>query len=277
MACILMVSAFLALDLSIPSDNYEAFLRTRYSIDGSEVLFHWTGDIYSYVPGEQSIQLFIGEGFNVARLEPVEGGYRMLSREIFVYRDPGSGEILSSWVNPLTSDTLDVIHVANDPVNAVLPRSQGDWQFQMPYTILSDGTVAWDLDILLCYPSPLPADSFPEFSGSNTYQGAEMFQFLTPLSTLEDTLTPSVPCDISWTRIGPWLPWMRMGSASGVLIYHCIGEKLAAGWDGLPADLRSWVEENQPGFRHAPETYTRPNETSWTYFRRMLEEGEVEP
>jgi hypothetical protein len=223
------------------------------------------------------MHLFVGEGFNVARLEPVEGGYRMLSREIFVYRDPGSGRILSSWVNPLTSDTVEVIHVANDPVNAVLPRSQGDWQFQMPYSILSDGTVAWDLDILLCYPSPLPADSFPEFSGSNTYQGAEMFQFLTPLSALEDTLAPGVPCDISWTRIGPWLPWMRMGDAPGVLIYHCTGEKLAAGWDGLPADLRSWVEENHPGFRHAPETYTRPNETSWTYFRRLLEEGEVEP
>ncbi|NLP05042.1 DUF1838 family protein [Candidatus Fermentibacteria bacterium] len=271
----LLAAAATGLDLSLPADNCEAFLRTRCSLDCTEVFFHWRGDIYSIVPGEPSELLFLGEGFNVARLEPVENGYMMLSREVFLYRDPDTGEILDSWENPFTGETVRVVHVLNDPVNSVIPRTLGDRGFSVPCTILEDGTVAWDLDILLFYPSPLPRDSFPLYSGSDMYQGCEMFQFFTTLDALEDTSSASVPCHISWTRAGPWLPWMRMADRPGWLLYHCTGGKIAS-WEAMPPEIRQWVESGHPEFAHAPSEYTRPNSTSWSYFRELLESGELE-
>jgi hypothetical protein len=266
-----------ALDLGVPAENYESFLRTRCSLDGSEVVFYWSGEIYSFPKDEAGLLLFICDGYNISRLEPTDGGYRMLSREVFVYRDPETGSILDSWANPMTSDTVRVVHVWNDPVNALLPRRQGDWEFSMPYTSLGDSAVSWDLNIVLCYPSPLPADSFPLYSGSNSYQGSEMFHFFVRTADLEDPDLPSVPCLISWTRVGQWLPWMEMGSRPGWLLYSCTGRKLPGGYAELPADLRAFVESGHPGFTSSPDEYTRPNETSWTYFRKLLESGGYVP
>ena len=269
----LAASAVGALNLESAEDNFQAFMRTRGDLSGREVVFYWTGDIYSFIPEVGSRHLFAADGFNIGRLEEHGNGYRLLTREVFVYRDPDTGEILEEWANPLTTDTVGVIHVWNDPVNSYMPRSQGDWEFQMPYTELPYNRISWNLDILLAYPSPLPADSFPRYSGSNLYQGAELFHFFVSRSDLEDTTLTTVPCQISWTRLGQWLPWMRMADRPGYLIYHCSGAKLPGGFSALPADIRELVADHDNSFSRAPETYQTPNQTSWTYFRSLLEAG----
>ena len=53
----------------------------------------------------------------IENLENIEVGYRLISREGMLYLDFDSGEVLRTWVNPYTGETVDVIHVANDPVN----------------------------------------------------------------------------------------------------------------------------------------------------------------
>ncbi|MGM0628224.1 MAG: DUF1838 family protein [Candidatus Fermentibacterota bacterium] len=272
-ALIVPVAAGFALDLDDPGQNYLAFMRTRGDLAGDEVVFYWTGDIYSFVPGQQSRHLFAADGYNIGRLEEHGNGYRLLTREVFVYRDPDTGEILEEWANPYTGDTVGVIHVWNDPVNSYMPRSQGDWEFSMPYTELPGGEISWNLDILLAYPSPLPADSFPEYSGSNLYQGAELFHFFVSRDDLADTTLTTVSCRLSWTRFGQWLPWMRMADRSGYLVYHCAGAKLPGGFEALPEDIRALVADHDMVFSRAPEEYTSPNQTSWTYFRRLLEAG----
>ncbi len=259
--------------LDDPARNFEAFMRTRGDLSGEEVVFYWTGDIYSFVPGQRSVHLFAADGYNIGRLEEHGNGYRLLTREVFVYRDPDTGEIMEEWANPFTGDTVGVMQVWNDPVNSYLPRRQGDWEFSMPYTELPGGEISWNLDILLAYPSPLPADSFPEYSGSNLYQAAELFHFFVSREDLADTALTTVPCRISWTRFGQWLPWMRMADRPGHLIYHCSGAKLPGGFEALPEDIRRLVADHDMDFSRAPEEYTSPNRTSWTYFRRLLEAG----
>jgi len=271
-AAILIISSLSALDLEDPSDNFSCFMRTRGDTAGEEVVFYWSGSISSFVPGERGSLLFRADGYNIGRLVQVDDGYELLTREVFVYRDPASGEILDSWPNPFTGEEVEVVHVWNDPVNSYMPRSDGDWEFRMPYNLLDDGRICWNLDILLTYPSPLPVDSYPEFSASDIYQGAELFHFFVSFEDLENSELTSVPCQISWTRFGQWLPWMKMGQRPGYLIYHCSGSKLEGGYDALPEDIRELVEENHPEYTRAPEEWTSPNSTSWTYFRQLLEE-----
>jgi hypothetical protein len=259
-------------DLSPGRACLEAFLRTRASLDGTETVFHWTGEVHAFPEGAPGVLLFSGEGFNVARLERVEGGWRMLSREVFLYRDPGTGAILESWANPMTGDTVGVVPVLNDPVNAVFLESRDGEAFDLPHEVLPGGILSWNVSILVAYPSPLPRDSFPLNSASDTYQGAELFHFFSPLDALGDTSLSSVPCTISWTRFGQWLPWMEMGDRPGWLVYSCTGSKLGC-YAELPEDVRAFVDSAAPEFAHAPVEYTRPNCTSWTYFRRLLGEG----
>ncbi|MEM9687281.1 MAG: DUF1838 family protein, partial [Bacteroidota bacterium] len=73
----------------------------------------------------------------------------------------------------------------------------------------------------------------------------------------------------SWTRIGPWLPWLKMGQRQGNMVYQAAGYKLMeTDYDTMPAILRDYVMANKPEYRHAPTEYTSPNETSWTYFKK---------
>ena len=77
---------------------------------------------------------------------------------------------------------------------------------------------------------------------------------------------------LSWMRMSPWLPWMRMGDRPGGLVFHCRGYKLAS-YEQVPERTRAYVAANHPEYAHAPEQWTEPNESSWTYFRKLVESG----
>lgn len=259
------------IDLSDPRQNLDSFIKTRASLDGSQVVFWWTGSIYSFIEGERSQHLFNFEGYNIAKAKKVEQGYLLLTREASFYKDPQSGEILEQWKNPFTGTTVAVIQVWNDPANQKLFLDVTHGKFHIPFAELGDD-VYWHLEIFLKYPSPLPREQYPLYSQSNEYQAGELFQYYTKRSQLEDATLPSVPCQISWTRISPWLPWMEMGNRAGYLVYHCSGKKLSDGFQELPESIKSYVEKHQPEFQTAPDEFTEPNETSWTYFKKLLEQ-----
>ncbi|MEU6892548.1 DUF1838 family protein [Streptomyces sp. NPDC046557] len=241
-----------------PAERFQAFARTRASLDGAEVTFWWTGDVYSWAPGEPYRRLFGFEGLNVARLVigegEEEGAYRLLTREAAFYLDPGSREILETW------EDKPVAHVWNDPANQ-------RWRpFPVPATELGD-QVCFSLEIPLAYPSPLSVAQYPLNSADDTYRALELFQFFAPTTALT-TDAPSVPATMSWTRMSPWLPWMEQGARPGGLTFHCRGRKLTS-YEDAPERTRAYIAAHHPEFAHAPEKWTEPNETSWTYFRAL--------
>lgn len=86
----------------------------------------WEGRLYSRVPGEQDRVLFKVYGVNVRQCGRVQdaargAGFRSVSREVMYYLDPTTGQPIDRWRNPWTGETVDVIHVANDPVNMRQP------------------------------------------------------------------------------------------------------------------------------------------------------------
>ena len=89
-------------------------------------------------------------------------------------------------------------------------------------------------------------------------------------SLLDDELT-SINPGISWVRIAQWLPWMEMGGRDGITYFNAQGTKLKS-WDDLPDLLKSEIDANYPEYRHAPPgDDQRPNETSWTFFKKELD------
>ena len=245
----------------------ETFIKIRADLSGAESVFWWTGNIYSYIPGERSQRLFSFEGFNVARIIRAEGGYQMLTREAAFYKDPTTGEILEHWHNPLNECKVEVVHVWNDPVNQQFMAQSERGPFSVPSEDLGNGATCYYFDALLAYPSPLPRAEYPLNSQNDLYQGAELFQFFVQNEDFDED-SSDVPCAISWTRLGPWLPWMEMADAPGNVLYQCRGAKLKGGYEGLSEQIRSYVETHHPEYQHPPETFTKPNETSWTYFKK---------
>jgi len=264
---------------SSPEENLKGFIKTRGSlVPGEEFVFWWAGDIYG-VPdsphggggGGAAKHLFAFEGYNIGRMVPVEGGWRLLTREVGVYRDAKTKALLTSWVNPFTGQTCECVPVYNDPVNQeFLAHHPRRGAFGIPTTV-GGGDVYWSAEIFLNYPSPLPRADYPDAAQSDVYSSLEMFQFFGKEAHLADATVPAAPdVQISWVRLGQWLPFMRMGDAPGRIVYHTRGRRLAGGYADLAPDLRALVEAHDVKYASAPTAFSSPNETSWTYFRKWL-------
>lgn len=262
----------LDLDLDDPKDNMTAFLKVRGSLDeNEEVIYYANGKIYGFVGGERDKPLMGFEMYNIGRNVKVgDYDYQLLTNEVLLYTDLVTGEVLETFQNPYTGKEVDVLHVWNAPVNQEqkLQGKYGPWG--VSHTKLGDDMICMNADIFLAYPSPLTKKEYPENSQSDLYEAAELFQFFFSEKDINNPNLHSVNVAISWTRLGPWLPWLNMGQRPGNMVYQGAGYKLSEkDYDTMPKVLRDYVMTHKPEYRHAPKTFTAPNETSWTYYKKM--------
>lgn len=249
--------------------------------DGVEKTFLWQGRAYARRTGERDKLLFGLLGMNVRQCVTVtndkgEEGYRQVSREIMLYLDPASGEVLRTWDNPYTGETVDVIHVANDPVNS----RAGNFGYgrdgnvaKLPLNMVGD---FWqmNIEVPLFYHNVL-AGNYQKYVGG-TYHATEMFNFYGDPEELLDDDTTFVNPGVSWVRLSQWLPWMEMNGREGVMYFNAQGAKLDS-WEDLPELMKSEIAANYPDYRHAPPMDDqRPNETSWTFFKKMFDARRAE-
>lgn len=243
----------------------EQLVRLRCALDGRDVVTSWRGSVYAFVPGERPRRLFAVVGMNIARCVRVAERWHLTSRELMYYLDPETGNVLDRWTNPWTQERVPVVHVANRLVQHEL----GPVSFTS-----AGGRVSVVLDIPVFYPNPLAqrADT-RELSPAEHYQAGEFFAFETDAAAFADRATPTVPAlSIVWHRVGPWLPWMSMGTRPGYLVYSAHGRKLH-GLDELPAPVRDDIDARLPLYREAPRCLVDArNDTSWTYFARHVAE-----
>jgi hypothetical protein len=270
------VGAQQRLDLNNPDDAVKAMRKFQSSlVDGKPVVYWWQGNIYSRVPGEKDRLLFTYQGMNVRATktvtEPGRGyGYRQVSREILIYMDPQTKQVIRTWKNPWTGKDVDVIHVANDPVNTRPMFAQGPTGPMKFPAIFKDGLGILAMEMPLFYTNPLAGD-YQQYVG-NDYQAMEIFNFFFPESQLLDE-NPEMPdVSVSWARISGWLPWMEMGSRVGQMIYNGVGRRLDS-WDKLPDSLKAEISANYPDYKTPPALDdARPNETSWTYLKKVIDQ-----
>lgn len=252
-----------------PQQHLDALARLRAATDGAATTTWWTGDVYTWGPGESNAHVFGFEGLNVARAVAVDGGYELLARECAFYLDSRSREILGTWDNPRTGQSVEVVHVWNDPVNQRWLADGPRGPFRLPWTRLGD-RLCVNMDIPLTYPSPLPTSKFPENSADDLYRALELFQFYGDAAEIADPAVSCAACELSWMRMSPWLPWMAMGDRPGGLVFHCRGYKLGS-YDEVPQRTRDYIAARHPEFAEAPTAWSEPNETSWTYFKKLVE------
>lgn len=236
------------------TQEFEArdFVKVRSSLDpGQQSFLTWSGSIYAFVPEQPRQCLFKMVGMSVSRCLPVaENAWDFTSRELTYYLDPTSGEMLQTWQNPWTEETLTVVHVANSPV-------QGAFKRQFPAQVDGD-TTTFIFDLFPTYPNSLAEDpQFGDYSPQAIYQAAELFKLSVPTQDLLDPAILSVSdLRLSWDRIGPWVPWMKMGDRPGHLIYSACGRKVS-GVPELPPLLQEQIQTRVPLFQNDPPCLPR--------------------
>ncbi len=257
-------------------ETLQAYRRIQCSLeDNTPAVYGWNGSTYSRVPGEPDKLIFKVTGMNIRQCVTVNDpdlgvGFRMVSREILLYQDPKTGEILDTWENPWTDEEVDVIQVENDPVNQRPMFEKGRDGKALVLPIQVNGTQWWmTAAVPLFYNNPLGGD-YQEYVG-NIYHATEMFNFFGNSKDLAMDAGDTSDIHIGWVRISDWLPWMKMRGRAGSLYFHTAGRKLES-FEDLPDIMKNFIDEKYPKYREAPPVDdTRPNETSWTYFKKIFD------
>ncbi len=263
----LMVPAAQAFELDSGEGQLRAFRRIQCSeIDNKPITYGWRGTALSRVEGEADRVLFKVEGMNIRTCvtvnDPEKGkGFRLVTREILLYLDPKTGEVLHTWKNPWTGKQNQVLHVANDPVNQVpfFPK-MGGRDFAMPFQFNGD---SWWITstIPLFYSNPLGGDYQPYIGG--TYHATEMFNFIGDVASLTSDETDTAEIAVGWARLSNWLPWMEMGSRQGLIYMHTAGRKLNS-YDELPDIMKNEIATNYPEYDRPPRGDPGPTSRRWS-------------
>jgi hypothetical protein len=182
------------------SITVEDFVKIRCSIDNTDTFYWWTGSIFAYLPQQKPVRILGFVGYNVGRCEQIDGQWWLITRELSYYLDPKTNEKIDTWKNPFTGETVNVVHVANDPVNNKM--------YPTPVTRLDEHTSVINSDFPLFYDNPLHANaSYYEYCGDvKYYEGGEFFKFYYHPEDLKSATNAVNDVPISWTRTGQ-VPW----------------------------------------------------------------------
>ena len=276
------------LDLTTPEGGLDAMRKIQCGTEYDKPAFWtWEGTSWGRRQGEADKFLFKVVGMNVRQCAKVEGpgqsgtGYRLVSREIMLYIDPRTNKPLKTWKNPYLAEQhkdgsvsfkeVDVLHVANDPVNqgAQFPRAEDGTPRARFFGRIQNNSWFMTAPVPLFYHNVLQGD-YQRYEGG-AYHATELFNFMGDVESLVNTDTELPEAKVGWVRIAGWLPWMEMAGREGTMYTQAAGQMLK-GYDDLPQVMKDYIEEHEPDYKAPPPgDDDRPNETSWTYFKKKVE------
>jgi len=251
------------LDLDDPEVNFNAMLKIRGDISGKDFIFAFPGEAWAMIPQEKNYRVFKTFGIGSGRIEEVPEGWRIYNREVLYYMDPDTGEILQEWSNPfLEGRKVEVMHIANDPVNGVFAR-EGSSVLSPPYPYIAYGDdIVFRWDFYIFRPADMSRKEYPLYSAGDMDQHAELWGIHGRKS---DVLNPDITsgaCVMSWGRVASWLPFMEMGNSPGNMVFHSQTIKLLGGASELPRYILDHTEKHYPKYLEAPTEWTGPIMTS---------------
>jgi hypothetical protein len=224
------------LDLRTGKGNQLAYARIQGDLDFGKPKYFWfKGYVMGVRPDKKIDDLFGSAGFGSIRLrERPDGSIERLCREIILYTDLKTGEVLEEWKNPYIDETVKVVQVDNDPFNYLIeeyfpaPPTFGGLNkekpprapFVLPWSQQGD-RLDMEIHIHLVYPNALQPDKWPRESNGPLVQVSEFFAHHVSASDMQNRKLTSLNYSGVWNRTTPWLPWMLMGQAPGHCQYAC--------------------------------------------------------
>jgi hypothetical protein len=224
--------AHAALDLTAPGNKVEVYRRMRASTkDGALVLWWWNGFVWA-------------KPNNDGTLSDAQAGRG-------TFRDPETNAPLTTWTNPLNGVTAAPDHIRSLNRGVITP----------------DGLARQHSDRVLHFESEITA---PMITGKQIFMrenfltknkgrvpgavstSSSLTTYTATVTDIADDDAAFRPCTFNYQSLGGFRPWMGMDDSTGVLSWQTVGQKLERGADDAPADIRTWVDTNYPGFLEDP-------------------------
>ncbi|MCP4925172.1 MAG: DUF1838 domain-containing protein [Gammaproteobacteria bacterium] len=265
------------LDLTTGKGNQLAWARLNGDLDETQQKHGWfKGYVMAVRPGKKVEDLFGFEGFDSSRLEKrADGSYAKILREVVLYTDLKTGEVLEDWHNPYNDETVRVVHVANDPYNYMIeeyapqvpdygtPKKESPPR--QPFLLgwqQYGNRLDMEIHVHLLYPNLLKPEKWVRESAGPMVRVSEMYSFHVDAAQMQDKSYTTLPFSGYWNRITPWLPWMLMGQTPGYCQYACFhgsGDELEA---ALSRQVLDYVEKHYAKYFKAPDKWEEPSLSS---------------
>jgi hypothetical protein len=279
------------LDFKDPKWNRDTFARIEGDLDFTKEKCGWIkGKAFGVRENERVRPLFSVEGFSFARLKKLDdGSYRKMLREVVFYRDIDTGEILKTWKNPYTGETVNVVPIANDPFNFTIseyapePPAYGGLNKDKPprkpllldWSEDHEGNIILNTAINLFYPNALDPKKWVRESSGPMNRVSEFFTYFMKRSDVLNPRLTHIPHVGSWSRITPWLPWMLMGQAPGHISYVASYGSEPLGEKGLSPDIVAAARALGEKWLHAPTEDYGPSYSSLENYARFQQPAPV--
>ncbi|RAM50442.1 MAG: hypothetical protein C6Y22_17795 [Hapalosiphonaceae cyanobacterium JJU2] len=248
----------------------EQFVKVRCGTDGKTYYFEATGSMYAQpLDQDEPIHLFNFLGVDISRCiqDKANSRWTLVSRKFSLYLDPQSGQILKQWENPWTGETLNIMH-----------RSYDYQEFQIPPQInayIAPEISFVSLDFNQKLPNPLAKNpQLTDYSPEEFLRSSDSYKFIFPTAIL-DAKGENSPSDravaMSYYRMGPWEPWMKMKGKPGFLVLNYTAAKTDV-FEDLHPYIKEKIEHRLPLFREAPICrLERSIGTSWSRFEEEFD------
>jgi hypothetical protein len=250
-------------DLTKTVDVYRAYTRMRGGGDGVMGLWWYTGNVWMQTPDKLAKLALNIDGFSFQKLtmQP-DGSMVQLMSEAGYFKDPATGAIADTWVNPFNGETCRPRHYKSMQTIVATPdgglkgeedgrMSQREFEGAIgPAAVNGDGVwIPENFATKFMIPQRPNVDPLEDVG--EWLNAASLATFAARLSDVQNRDLAFVPCTLNFQTMNGWLPWMRMGRAPGWQSWQLYGHKVA-GIDALPPALRARFEKDYPGWLANP-------------------------
>ncbi len=263
------------LDFTDPRDNLYAFGKLWATYDDVPAYSAFHGLMFAAIGDKRLEPLFGYTGVGNFQAKVLDNGnVRLRGKETGYFFDPASGDILETWKNPWTGETVEVFNFLNERIRGELTPEMPRFDFgdkdDAP-TLMNDGTaiiredgsvpfilpwqrygnrmsLSWDYTHR--YRNPVTPEKWPKASTGEFINPSEHFTFGCSLEELEDRSNPSATFDSGFSRLSPFWPWMRMGQSGvdGLLFGRMHSHKSNSGFDDVPPKVLAYTEKHYPEY-----------------------------
>ncbi len=265
-----------------PEQSLRNFMRMFAALDGEIALVN-EGLIHGRPPDDVARPLF---GFrSVVRIRAAEiepNVFRTEQREAMYYLDKDSGELLASWNNPFTGETLVPVGYVS-PLNVYFFDVTGSYARQLPPQRSGRKALDWrasDTDVWVSesrfntFPAGVTEEEFPRAYSGPERKSVDILTYRTTQAEFRDTSRKGILAQVQMLSDTPWPLWMMMARRPGHVLWNGFGRKYAS-FDTLPRLVREQTEQAYPKFIGDPWGFPEREFSTLNGLKRLKAAGRI--
>jgi hypothetical protein len=208
--------------------------------------------IFAYMHDRNLVPLYTMNNVAIKVCKPMANGNTMITNyEAGVYCRFDTHDVLETWTNPVTGETLEPWHFIGRPLSVEIGPDEvitgpGATLKPKPMAIETIGdTVVMPTMSGFSYPNPFSPAEFPGDSSGPTMYWDSHYVYFAPLREVADPQVLRAPAAIQFQNLVSFQPWVGMGTRPGRTWGRALGAKLRS-LDELPAAARKGLEKHTP-------------------------------